>query len=826
MAIDQQPMSRSITLPTTNINAGQGFNQLANATSQISQLVTQRINDVAIEQAAQQGEQDVAEGRQPERLALPFNKATKAYNNAVSKTEANRMIISAENLINESLTNNTNPANFNSSTPQKFKAEVEGIKSGLLQHARPENREYITESLDRMVNSANLRMLNHSIDYDNKKTNFEFQKDVSGLLEARRNAAIAGELDRLAGIDAALDQTLGNYSTMSKSIADKQTYFRADIEKHKQIDSVLAGYTDALHNGSTAKYLAGLADNKEKLPYNVWQEAVKGVVTLDQEQKRLKNDLNAEQWAQVQLGITNGSIQNASDIMNYEDLTVPQQLTAMKQLDVLQAKNVVQNSKLITAQQNILSGRPDWNTADTKNKMFEAQIQTLEKQTNNPATLVDMAQSVLGQSDFPASGLPSTPMGTNVPAFDSVMSGKLTSKDPIATAQAGMVYNDMVNVQQQPNSVSLSGDALAVATLFNELNKGGTPPDQAAQQAIDVVLNAKEPEIAQRIERFHRTLEKIDPRTGQNALAGKFKEVFGQAPQAFVSDEAFRLFQDTYRANYIQSNSEQAAFNATKYSMRAWGTSKYFDKGYVGQPVPEKELPIANVGNALPNQIASNIQGLINRTKAAREAHPDLNIPVIEWVDPKQTITGSESEKDKVFKNMSIGNHPRIKINGHETDVVLIPSATSRLGQGINYILGAYDQFNNLNPIKDLTNGVDQVARFAPQDLSLWAPGIATAQTDKELQDIAMRVQSKEIKIQDDKELKTLEDKNPPWQVILGLGGADEYRKYIEERAGRTDKGRLDKIIESLKGGNAKATRDDIVDADNVGISMDLEPRR
>jgi len=821
MAVNQQPMSRSITLPAANVSSGTGLTQLANATGALSQALTERVNSVAIDNAALQGEQDVQEGRQPEHLALPFTKATKAYNTAVSDTEARRMVLSAEELINESLANSKNPATFTRESPAKFHAELEGIKSGILETTHLENREKVREALDRMSAHASLNMLQHSIDFDNKQTKFDFQKDITGLLEARRNAAIEGDAQRIAGIDAALDATVGDYSTMNREIAQISPYLKQDIEKHKAIDSVLTGYTKASSEGRTAQYLSELADNKNKLPYNIWQDAVKGVVALDQEHSRLKNDINAEQLAQVNLGITDGSIQDASDILNYPELTVPQQLTAMRALDIQQAKQFKQGSQLIQAQQNILSDRPTWNTADTRNKMFESSIQNMEQKTGKVATLVDMSQSVLGLNDFPASGMPQTGMGANVPAFDSIVNQKLTSGDPIATAQAAMVYNDMVNVKGMPNSVNITGDSLAVATLFNELNKGGVDPEVAASQAIDKVLNASDPQIAQRVERFNKTLAKVNPNNGSNPLGDKFKQTFGQSPQAFGSDEAFRLFQDTYRANYIQSNSEEAALNATKYSMRAWGTSKYFDKGYVGQPVPENEVPIASVGNAFGNQITANIQGLINRTAAAREAHPDLNIPVIEWADPKQTITGNEPEQDKVFKQMTIGNKPRIKINGHETDVVLMPSATSRLGDGVNYILGSYDQFNNLNPIKDITNGVDQVARFSPKELSAWAPGIASKKTDEDLRTYALKVRQKETQ-QGDAELKELEKKTPAWQVVLGLAKPDEYLQYIATRNANTDDGRLDQIIESLRGNkSAPATRGEVTDAGNVGIAPD-----
>lgn len=823
MAVNQQPMSQSITLPTTNVSTGSGFSQLASATSSLSQALTERINDVAISQAAIQGEADVQNDAQPESLALPFTKATKAYNQAVSDTEARRMVASAENLINESLVNNKNPATFNRDTPAKFHSEIEGIKSGILEHARDENREQIREHLDKMTAHASLNMLQHSIEYDNKQTKFDMQKDISGLLEARRNAAVAGDTDRLAGIDAAIQASVSDYSTINAEIAHIAPYLQADIDKSKAVDTVLMGYSDALQNKSTAAYLSDLAENKNKLPFNVWQDSVKAVVALDQTEKRLKNDVNAEQVAQVNLGISNGSIQDASDILNYTELTVPQQLTAMRALDTAQAKQMKAGSELITAQQNILSGRPEFNKASTRDKMFENQVQAMEQATGQPATLVDMSKSVLGQNEYPASGMPSTPMGTNVPAFDAVMQGKLTGGDVNATAQAALVYNDMVNIQDQPNSINLTGDALAVATLFGTLNQGGTTPEEAAQLAINTVLKANEPEIKERGERFHRTLEHVNPYTGFSPLQRKFKEAFGTTPAIFKSDEAYNVFKDTYRANYLASNSEEAAMKSTTYAMRAWGKSKYFDDGMVGNPVPEKELPITQIGNAFPNQIVSNLQGLINRTKAAKEANPKLNIPSIEWVDPKQTVSGNESEAERVFSKFTIGSKPRIKIDGHETDVVLMPSAESRLGNRLSYVYGVYDKFNNLHPLEDPTNGVDGTARFMPQELQIWAPGIAQSQGDEAIRKAAIAVRKQEK----EQDLKELEKSTPAWQVVLGFARPDEYLQHIASN--QNDESRLNEIIDSLKGkSNARAAQqidNTINNTDNVGVSMDLESK-
>ncbi len=821
MAIDQEAQQRSITLPIQQVSAGTGISQLGNATAQVGQLITNKLNEVAIGQAETQGALDAESGNAPENLTMPFTKSTKAYNDAVTRTEARRTVISAQALIDEALVKSKDPARFNSNSPKEFQSSLEGIKTGLLKNARPEVKPQLTQAIDKLSADASINMLQHSIQFDNQQANANLKQDITGYLEARRNAAIAGDEATVTAIDQQINASIDDYSTMNAGIARLAPHLKKDIAKSQAIDTVLGGFSHAIETKTTAKFMSDLADNKQNLPYNVWQDAVKGVVALDQEHKRLKNDVNAEQVAQVKRGIDTGSIQDAGDIFNYPDLTVPQQLASMSYLDSVQAKQMTAASKVITAQQNILSDRPTWNSSSQRDAMFESAIQAQEKYTGEPANLQQMSASVLGASQFPASGLPNTPMGTNVPAFDSVMSGQLDSKDPGQVAYAAQIYQNMVKTQNQPNSVNLTGQPLAVATLFNTLNKGGTTPEEAATLAINSVYNATEPQIAARVDTYHRTFEKVDS-NGVPRVQQKFKEAFGLNPQIFGSGEALKVFEDTFRSNFLSSNSEQAAYDAAKYSMRSWGTSKYFDKGYVGNAVPEKELPITQVGNAFGNQMTTSVQGYINRMAAVKAAHPELGVPTVEWADSKQTLPATITDEDRVFKKLTIGNLPRIKINGHESDVVLIPSASSRLTNSVNYILGSYDKFNNLVPLKDITNQTDQVARFQPQDLSTWSPQIATKQTDEKLRQVAMRVQQHETQ-QRSSELKELERKNPAWSVILGLGGRDEYLQYIANQNAETTAGRLEDIVKSLhSASSASATRDAITEADNVGISNDI----
>jgi hypothetical protein len=817
MAINQEATSRTIDLPTTRVSAGTGLLALSQATGQIGQLITDKLTNVAIDKAATQGELDVEAGVAPQNLTMGFTKATQAYNEAVTRTEYNRMALTSSELINKALIEAKDPAKFNSKSPLQLESSLNGIKEGILQNARPEVRAKLAQHIDQMASNATINMLQHSITYDNQQAQKNFNQDLSTYLEERTNAAVAGNAQRVAAIDELINSTISDYSTMNQEISNAAPEILKKIEKQRAIDGVMGDFSQAIETNSTAQYMKDLADNKQNLPFNVWQDAVKAVVSLDQKHNALVNDINAQEVQQVSNAINKGLINDPDDVLNMPNLTTTQKLKAINDLETKQAKDFTSGSKLLNAQNNILTNQPEMNTPSDRNKLYGAAIQNYQQATGQVPSLQEKSKMILGQSNFPASGLPDTPLGRNVPVFDDALSGQLTSKNPLQTALAASIYKDMVSTQNQPNSVNITGDALAVASLYNTLIEGDTSPELAASQAIDVVLNAKEPEIAQRIERYHRIYEHVDPSTKEKQTSVMYKDIFGTKPKAFNNDEAYNLFQTLFRANYLTSNSEQAAIDATKYQMRAWGTSKYFDNGFVGNPVPEIEIPITKIGNSFDNQIASRIQGLINTTNSVRSNHPDLNIPSIEWANPQSTITGEESDEEKVFSNFAKADKPRIKINGVETDVVLIPTQSSRLGKGVNYILGAYDQFNNLHPIRDVTNNVDQVARFAPQDLSLWAPKIATKEMDKRMNEIASRVNDKILKSQDTKELAELEKKNPAALSILGLGGMDEYRQYIKKRAERTDKGTLENIVSELN----KNVNAQITDADHVGIAAE-----
>lgn len=835
MATNQEPISRSILPSTQQVTSGTGFTQLAEATTQVGKLLTDKATDVLAERAAIQGAQDVEEGNQPEKLALPITKVTKSYNDAVARTEANRMVMSAQNLINEALVNSTNPATFTRETPAQFNATLEGIVSGTLQNTRDENRAYISSKLNEMSANASIKMLQHSIDFDNKQTEFDMKKDISGLLEARRSASIAGELDRVEGIDAALESTVKDYSEMNAEIARIAPYLRQEIEENKIIDNVLNEYTHASTRGEQAQFLNEFAKNKDNIPFNTWQKAAEAMIGLQTTEQKLSHEVNAQQFQQAKGAIDNQTLNDVDDLLNLPDLTVTQQIQLMNHLETRDRQQFKSQEKILQAQNHIIRNQSAMISSDIANSMFQDAQKRFEQATGRPMTLTDMVESATGKSAVPVSGLPGTPLGRDVPAINAQMKNQLTSNNPVLIREAAEVFNNVVNVDNNDNAINIDGRALDVASLFNTLNQGQEDPNALAIEVRNTVMNLSEKDYNTRVDYFNRHFN-TSPRTGKSELDIKFKNITGVNPQLFKTDAAMNFFKAEYRLSYLNSNSEEAADASVKYKMRSWGTSKYFDDGVVSQPVPEKELNITQIGNTFDNQYRMTIQDIINENEQQR-TQQGLNVPKIEWQEPSEQHIDLQNltDEQKVFgklgiskqreKLASVGQYarPQIKVDGRPTEVFLVPSPESRLGERVQYALFYKDKFGNQQPIADISSPTG-VAMFSPDSLQNFAPRIFEEKFQDQLKQAAMKIQRAQAK----QELNQITDigllDNLPFAGSLmstsKLLKDPDRSKEIFRKLFSEDSFELEQILRQKIQGDRRADK-----ADNVGIKADTGQR-
>lgn len=840
MARDINPIERSILTPTQTVSAGNAFERLGDASSGLSQLISNKANEIAISQSAIQGEKDATSGDAPKSLAPPLTKATQAYNNAVSDTEARHLVVSAREQIREAYANATNPANFTAETPAVFKAQLEGIVEGTLEHSRDTNRGKLQASLEQLAGDASIDMLKHSIDFDNKQTVKTMTDEVDRMTRERRDAVISGDVDQVKILDDALSLTLEDYGNQNAAIKRMIPDIKNKLDQNAEVDKALGDYAQAATDKQQSQYLSDLAHNKDNLSFDTWQRVTKEVMALDATEKKLGFEARAESNAQVNNAIQNGTIETVGDIMLFPNLSVTDQLQAMNKLEAHQQQVAKSNYSLVDAQKNIIQGTPALNTNKQKNDMFANARQQFEQATGRPMSLLDMWNSIEGTSPFAASGIPGVSMGADVPQFNDQISAQLTSNDPAQVAEAAQIFNNANNVKKTPNMIDIKGDALAIASHFNSLNLGSIDQNNLAQRVSDATLNAKDPEIQVRSQKFNKELA-AKPKD----MAKLFKQTFDENYVPGVSDQAMGVFRETFREQFLSSGSKDAALAATKYEMRAWGTSKYFEKGMVAQLVPEKELTIANIGHAFDNQLRINTQLYINRYKEAVEANNKLpenkrnqNLFKIEWISPSEQDINLQNltDNDRVFSKLGESKErtelssvaqakPRVKINGHPTEIFLMPTPESRLGERVQFALYYYDKFGMTQPLPDDTSATG-VAMFSPLGLEAWAPSVLEEQNNKQVKEEAIKFQRAQAK-RDWEALK-------PTGVISKLlelsplptnplRGTQEQRADIFRRMFSGDTDTIESLLKQrIQGPNAAMPAAKASDSDHQGITNPL----
>lgn len=831
MARELQPIQRTLTTPTQNVSSSNAFDNLAQSTSRVSSLIASKASDLAIEQQAREGIKDAQEGKAPENLAFPLNAGTKAYNDAVAHTEANRMLLSAQKQIEEEYLTHSNPATFNRQSPAAFSASVQGIVEGTLQNAREETRSMISDKLGALSANAHLKMLEHSIRYDNAKTQEDFKTDINNMARLRRNAVIAGDDELATQLDYEIDQTLNDYSTRNQVIADQLPEVKRKLDEEKQITNVLGEFAKASSENSKAEFLNDFAKNKQNLPYDVWSKTAKELVAMQGQEQHLTHDMNAQAVQQGVNAIDNGSINDVDQILDIPNLTTTQQLQLINRYETKQRQGFKSQEKILNAQNHILRNQSAMISGNVADEMFQNAQTQFEQGTGRVMTLTDMVESALGLNAYPTSGMPGMPFGRDIPAINAQIKSQLQSTNPTLVREAAEVFGRVVNTDQNANAINISGRPLDIATLFNQLNKGQEDPNLLAKEVRDTVMDVSEKQYTERSEYYHRNFE-VSPRTGKSKLDKKFKEITGVNPQIFKTDAALDFFKAEYRLSYLNSNSEEAADKAVKYKMRSWGTSKYFDDGLVAQPVPEKELNITQIGNAFDNQYRIRLQSIIDSNKELIDR--GVKTPKIEWLQPKeQNIDiANLTDEQRVFSKLGTSQsrttlrafgedaRPHIKVDGLETQVYLVPGPESKLGERIQYALFYKDKFGNQQPIPDV-NSPTGVAMFSPDALEEYAPAVLDERNNQQLKEQALKIQRAQAKqeLDDIQGLPALGALFPSIDMKLKYirdpeRTSEAFRKYFSS----DDKELADILKQKVQSRGNKTTP---TETDNVGVAAD-----
>jgi len=773
MANELQPIGRQVATPTQNIASDNSFDTLGQAAGQLGSLISSKLNAVAIEQAAQQGALDATKGELPKNLALPFTAATKAYNDAGAKIEANRVITSAHAQVSEALVNATNPATFTRETPVQFQATTEGIIQGTLENARPENRAEISSAMLDLSSNASLKMLQHSIDFDNKQTLADYQADVTKIEAQLKNATIVGDTNQIAFLNQEFKDTVDNYSVRNEQIKASAPLLREKFQEQQVINNQLGEFAKATSEGSKSKFLAGFMKNESNLTVAEWQSTAKELVQLEGVERKLGFEAHAEANAQVTQDIKNQVITTPEQIRETPNLTALQTITSITSLEDFNRTNFKNSATILQAQKDIMQGNPQAvkpSVADDMYNNWRGNVQALTGQVPN---VFDAWAAWKGDGPFPLSGIKGQRFGRDVPELNRDVTAMLTNHDPVQIVQAASLFKE-TNLSAKEGKfaspIVLTGDALDVASSFNVLDRGGLDAEgrgKLAERINNSIFNATEPEREVRRQRANTFTAK------QADMEKIYEDKFGMKFVPGLSDATMGIMKENLKLSIQNTGNTDAAIEANKFLMKGYRDSIYFPKGMTSDNAPEN-LPIFSVGNALQNQFGSAAQGLIDDNAEFRKTLGVDQVPFkIEWQKPNEQrvdLSTEPTDEEKVFGNMggmlktlrqisqesterdlpgfteATGEaeapvpHGRIpvKINGFKTELYFQPTAESGLGKRTSYALFYTDQTGQPQPVPDITRP-DNVARFIPAGLARWAPAIFEAGRSEEMKDIAVR---------------------------------------------------------------------------------------
>jgi hypothetical protein len=763
---DLSVIGQSIPETQVNLRSSGAFVALGQATSQLADAVGSVFQEIHTTQSAALGEQQALEGSAPKNLPLAFGKSQKAYNQAVINTEGRQLASAGSEMILKELASSLDPSKFNAQTPAAFASKTDAIVNEFVGQARDGNRAFVAQNLTDTLNRAKLKMTENAIQFDSKQRNILFEREFTQASKGLEEALVNKDSDEALYYKETIASILDDYSVMDESIAARVPDIVDKIDQQIKQSEVVGDYLEAINEGLGAKFLVDFLQNKpENLSNAEWEQAAKRLSAMNSLNDKLINEARGEQIALVKDGINAGTV-SEDEIYSNDLLTLGQKQTLVNTLHDQNRQMEAKAQSIARAQANILMGRSGALSSGQVTQMYDASVQINEQMLGRPMSMEEMADSVLGIGEvFPVSGMPGVGFGRNVPELDTLVSNQLTSGDPKSQAMGILVYNKMANLNEKPNSINLSGDALAMATLGSSLIRGNTISyEDAANVASKSVLDKKDPEVIRRRDRFAK---EVAPK-----LEKRFKQDFGVKVTPFVTDAAFSRYSEVYQAQYVNSNSDDAAREAARYSMAGLGTDSDYPEGYVGDAPPHKTLTIAQMDNqAWNNQKIIAMQQIIDNNKVLREkgltqtiiewSNPDDNINVSSLTDEQKVmtplissrvagtdITGTSPEMPVASEQaITKARTPVIKVNGQDSEYKLMDGPDVRFGDNGRFIYTFFytDRSGNLQALEDVSNA-KSVAQIQPMELTEYAPGVFTEQNNEKLSQQAEKIREEQLK--------------------------------------------------------------------------------
>lgn len=777
MAKELDVIERRVVTPTVNVGNNNAYAKAGEASAKLAEILSNKLSEQAVYQSGLAGQQAALEGRAPENLAFPFTKATAAYNDAVVKIETNQLLTEGKNQLLEAYAQMADKSKFNEQTPALFKARIEGIQSGILQNARPENKAAIKQGLDPLVSRVQFNMLNESINYDNEQVLSSLKRDLEKAEKIRQEAYATQNKEAIAESNRNIGDILENYRKISKQVENKLPEITQKLNESAVMAEEVSSYLAAREAGESQKFLAGYASKKPdylttEQHFTALQKMLAMQNTFDSADSA--NQALAKQMIQNDMinpyspnYIT--SLESLQAHPGYNVLTPYQQQQIFSSFLQEQVKENTRAEKITGALREISYGRAGAVDKGAINEIFDSRRKQYEQMTGAPASLE--AQFAMVQE-----------LDTNVPDFDKLMSAKFTSGDPAQTLAAGRLYSTAV-LGNKENLISLSKDAEAIAQKMTTLLNGtDAPSEDSVKGAINQVLKVSDAAIKERYNAATNILKSQGP--------GLYKTIFDATPDPFMDNGAYETFKTEFLNAYDRAGNQEEAIRMTKNAMRGWKKSIWFEDNEVNKGAPEVELPLSAGTYNIRNQVITGLDYIVKANNAGLT--PKGGKYKMKLFGP--SIPEKFSPDDYIFKPLGYSNTAgttvataigpisspteaffppdtpvAIEVDGVKSDIKLKANKqTTAVGESLIYGVFAKDKFGVYQQLPN-PKSEDGLAYIVLKDVDKIAPSVFEGQENKRLKGLLEKTRLRQLGQTIQQEFGAAVAKEPNQPFIAGF---------------------------------------------------------
>jgi hypothetical protein len=740
MAKEIKPIERQVLTPNVAINPGTPHTTMAEATSQLGQLAADVLTDTAAYYSGLAGEEDALKGKAPKTLGPPIGKATRAYNEAVIKTEARQLAGQGRDMIMQTYAEMSNPATFNTQTPAEFNAKVTGIMQGVLDNTRPENRGIVQAQLQEYAANAKIRMLDTAIKYDNAQTEMSFNTDLEKAQNELQEARYSQNPDLIKIAEFNRAEILKDYATINQAIADQLPAITKKLNEQDKVDRVVADFLQAYNQGQEVQYLDKLTKEKpEGYTTAEYFTAMQKVLQVENSLQATENRYNQEQFAKAHYEITSGQITNLDQLqLEYGNKVPAANFYALSEALFRQKETIDSVFVVETAR----SYGPN-EVAKLPNKVLndyyvEKERQILETiNANIPEGELPLQRLTLAQrAEFIV-----LPAGAPIPDFLTDLSYALKNPDPMISTDALNAYRVLFRNQGTFGTTLKGLDTQADDIAQYVLAVGDVSEGGAANLIQTAQNNANDRSDSTMVARRERLQKLYTMKDGINVIQSTYKKTYGVLPNNANSDAHYGAFQKLFD-NYfmgVANGSETVALSMTQNALRDWGKSRFGQKDALMYAPPDLAIPFANVGYWMDNQYGEALNAVLSR-------HEDLQTGIARPKWMADIPINADTTDQQIMETKYYPKYAAL-INGVEREVYIQSTRNTRTSSfpGEVYQFYYLDDYGVKQYLSDPNNPLGS-ANWVAQTMDEYVPNAYAAIKEETFDQVAREVYDRENK--------------------------------------------------------------------------------